>query len=377
MQKTSSSPNTLEILLRRITFILVFFILIRPIIDADIWWHLRAGQVMWEQKQILLTDPFSYTRLGTPWVNAFWISEIFLYLLHQLGGYFALSALVSLTGALAFYIIYQYVPGNPLIKSFVCILAAVTAAPIWGPRPQIISFMFVALLDSWLAKKKPKWLLVPFFAFWSNIHGGWIWGFLLLIAHITGILVKLYFAPTDDKSTLWNEAKVLLGWSALSALAIGLNPNGLTLWNLPFKQINVSMQIQEWLSPNFQHVDFHPFLWMLFLLLVAAPLAAKPDWPQIFKVIGFAYLTFFAQRNVALFALVAAPLLIDWLNVILETYFLHERNVSKYNLNSRLRNWINTILLISMIAASAGYLVSASQASKVDEHYPVQAFQSK
>lgn len=87
-------------LLTALTFLLTAFLLSRTPADADLWWHLRAGQVMWEQKSILLNDVFSYTRAGAPWVNAFWLSEILLYGLYSLGGYFALSAFVALLGAL-------------------------------------------------------------------------------------------------------------------------------------------------------------------------------------------------------------------------------------------------------------------------------------
>ena len=77
-----------------ITFILVFLLFSRTPADADLWWHLRAGQTMWVQKSILLADPFSFTRLGMPWVNAFWLSEILFYALYRIGGYFALAAFV-------------------------------------------------------------------------------------------------------------------------------------------------------------------------------------------------------------------------------------------------------------------------------------------
>ena len=207
---------------------------------------------------------------------------------------------VDRLGSMGWELELFYLAGAPRI---ILLLTAITAAPIWGPRPQIISFLFVAILDYWLDKRgSHPWILVPLFALWANLHGGWIWGFLLLLAHIAGNLINLLSAPSEEKTALWQKAKRLLGWSALAMLAVGLNPNGLALWKLPFEQVNVSMQIQEWLSPDFHRLDFHPFLWILFLLLLAAPLAGKPNWPRLFKVIGFAYLTFVAQRNIALFA---------------------------------------------------------------------------
>jgi hypothetical protein len=391
-----NNDKQLNGLLTGVTFILVFFLLSRTPLDADMWWHLHTGQDMWEQKRILLSDLYSYTRLGAPWVNAFWLSEIILYLLYSLGGYFALTMFVSITGALTFHIIYRRLSGNPFVKSLIVILAVLTAAPIWGPRPQIISFFFIALLDASLSppifreaspkgaenggrwrrvKPRPLWILVPLFAIWANLHGGWIWGFLLLAAQIFGMILELILEPSHEiKISIWREARNLFGWSLLAALAVGLNPNGLAIWKLPFQQVNVSLQIQEWLSPDFHRLDFHPMLWMIFLLILTAPFSGKPlNWPQLIKVIGFAYLTFVAQRNIAIFAIVAFPLLSDWTNSALQTMEMKDRLPRTPGLNPRLTVILNAMILISLTAGMIGNSFLISQPARVDGNYPVKA----
>lgn len=365
--------NTIQRLLTALTFLLTAFLLSRAPVDADLWWHLRAGQVMWEQKSILLTDIFSYTRAGAPWANAFWLSELLLYWLNGLGGYFALAAFVALLGALTFHLVSKNLRGNPFVDSFILLLAVITAAPIWGPRPQILSFLLIAILDLWLLRAPRRlWMLVPFFALWANLHGGWIWGFLLLAAHIAGLFVQSLYLERE-RIPLRRLALRLLGWTALSALAVGLNPNGLALWTLPFQQVGVSLQIQEWLSPDFHRVDFHPLLWMLFLLILAAPFARKPlNWPQIFKTLGFAYLTFVAQRNIALFAITAAPLLSEWIQAFVESLPQKESRPAK-ELDPRLTSILDATLLIVLSLAALGNLFLISQPESVEENYPVAA----
>jgi len=365
--------NSIQRLLTALTFLLTAFLLSRTPIDADLWWHLRAGQEMWAQKSILLTDIFSYTRAGAPWVNAFWLSELLLYGLYSLGRYFALAAFVALLGALTFHLVSKNLKGNPFVDSFLLLLAVVTAAPIWGPRPQILSFFLVALLDLWLIRSpRRQWMLVPFFALWANLHGGWIWGFLLLAAHIAGLFAQSLFQP-EERIPLQRQALHLLGWTTLSALAVGLNPNGLALWRLPFQQVNVSLQIQEWLSPDFHRVDFHPLLWMLFLLMLAAPFAKKPlNWPQLFKVVGFAYLTFVAQRNIALFAITAAPLLSEWIQAFIESLPRRESRPAQ-DLDPRLTSILNGVLIVVLSLAVLGNLFLISQPERVDKNYPVAA----
>jgi hypothetical protein len=354
-----------------VSLTLIFILLTRTPIDADIWWHLKAGQTMIEQKQILLSDIFSYTRFNTEWVNAFWISEILLYAVYTFARYFGLTFFVSAIGAVTFYITSRRLSGNIFLNSFILILAAITAAPIWGPRPQILSFLFIALLDVWLNNKKPNWFLFPLFALWANIHGGWIWGFLLIIAHVTGKITE----QLTNQEKNWDEIKSLIGWSTLSALAIGINPNRLTIWNLPFQQINVSLQIQEWLSPDFQRIDFHPFLWMIFLLLLCAPFAKKQNWIQLFKVLGFAYLTFFSQRNIALFAIVTVPLLSDWMNATLQHFQKEKRLKPDFQLPRPLRLLINSVLVFALTTSAIGNTYLLSLPEKVDSNYPVNAIQ--
>ena len=61
-----SSLGKTQTLLEFLVPVLVFIILTRTPQDADMWWHLRAGQDMWQSKSILLTDTFSYTRSDNP-----------------------------------------------------------------------------------------------------------------------------------------------------------------------------------------------------------------------------------------------------------------------------------------------------------------------
>lgn len=374
-----------QTLLEFLVPMLVFIILTRTPQDADMWWHLRAGQVMWQSKTILLTDTFSYTRSGQPWVNAFWISEIVFYLFYKLGGYLSLSVLVGLAGATTFYFLFRRMEGNKFINAFITILAAITAAPIWTPRPQIFSFFILAFLDSWLNRiqkgnKLSPWVLILTFGFWANIHGGWIWGFLLLAAFIVGTALNNLSKENPIASKSWKLLSQLALWSLVAGLAVGVNPNGIAIWHLPFYTANVSMQIQEWASPNFHQIEFQPLLWMLFLLIITAVVARpKTDWISLLKVMGFAYLTFVSQRNIAPFAIIAAPTLAEWANGAIENI---KTNLSIQvdteavpRFSQKTSRVINAVILfiIGLTAIGRAYLVSTPAA--VSEGVPVNAVQ--
>jgi len=68
--------------------------------------------------------------------------------------------------------------------------------------------------------------------------------------------------------------------------------------------------IQEWAAPNFHSLQLQPFIWLLLLTLAALGLSRRrADWIDLALLAAFAYMALLAVRNVALFALVAPPIL--------------------------------------------------------------------
>jgi len=300
-----------------LVFMLVFFITLGPPQDADMWWHLAAGKEMVSQGKILTTDIFSYTHYGENWTNAFWLSDIVLFLAYKLGGYLGITLLVSVTAVVTMAVIYKHTLHNPFpLSLLIILLASFAIAPVWTPRPQIFSFLLLAILDYGLRESdefilKRPWLLIVLFILWANMHGGFIWGFLLIFAFIVGNgfdnLLK------RDNSLSLQQLGHLGVWTLIAALAIALNPNGFSLWKLPFYTVGVSIQsITEWSSPDFHRLDLHPILWLLFLIIVGSGTGRKPlRWSGIMKVIGFSYMAFISQRSIGPFVIVATPVAIE------------------------------------------------------------------
>jgi hypothetical protein len=300
-----------------LVFLLVFFVVLSPPQDADMWWHLAAGKKMVEQGNILTTDAFSYTHNGEPWTNAFWLSDTVLFLAYRLGGYLGITLLTAFVAVLTMAVVYRHTSGNPcVLRLLIILLGTFAIVPVWTPRPQIFSFLLLAILDYGLhgtnaSILKRPWLLIPLFILWANIHGGFIWGFLLLFAFIVGKGLD-NLLKRESGLSLW-IVRNLSAWTLAGALAIMLNPNGLALWKLPFYTVDISIQlISEWHSPDFHRLDLHPLLWLLFLIILGAGTSKKAlSWSSILKVIGFAYMAFVSQRSIGPFVIVAIPVVIN------------------------------------------------------------------
>ena len=44
--------------------------------DPDIWWHLRNAETLFRSHRFIVSDNFSFTALGAPWINHEWLAEI-------------------------------------------------------------------------------------------------------------------------------------------------------------------------------------------------------------------------------------------------------------------------------------------------------------
>ena len=60
---------------------------IRPVSDTDILWHLRTGEWMLAHGDVIRHDIFSATRLGCEWVSVPWLYEVMIARLHALLGW--------------------------------------------------------------------------------------------------------------------------------------------------------------------------------------------------------------------------------------------------------------------------------------------------
>jgi hypothetical protein len=313
LTKSTGTNKKTESLFLTIIILLVFNIATITPADTDMWWHLRAGNDMWGQGRILLEDTFSYTRNGAPWINAFWISDVGLYGLWKLGGFYAITLAVSLIAVIVMSIIYLHMEGNVYLRGILILLAMIGIHPNWSARPQLMSFLLLAVLDYFLdrhryVKRQHLWVLAIIFILWANLHGGFIWGILLLLATLAGEVLDNLF---DNEPKLnWNEIGDLALWCAIAVLAATINPNGTSLWLLPFSQVNVSLSIAEWLSPDFHQFYPHPVLWLLFLLVISLSYSSKRmSFVDLLKSLGFIYLFFVAQRNMGPSAIILLPVI--------------------------------------------------------------------
>lgn len=303
-------------------FISIFTMAVRVPADSDTFWHLRSGQFILETRSIPRHDPFSHTRLGEEWIDHGWLPQAGMYLAFRHFGYGALALGVALCVTLAFGLVFlQAEPSSSDLgfytAAFATLLGAITSGVGWVARPQMVTFLFTALFGYLLHLHKRGrnllWLLPPLFVVWVNSHGGFIVGFVLLGCHLMGEALHHCLRRSEAHASPVQRMRVMLGAALASVPALLVNPNSYRMLLYPFRTVSMGAlqkYIQEWASPDFHQLYQQPFLWMLFLLVAAFALAGrKADFTDLVLVIVFGYMALMAGRNIALFALVTAPLL--------------------------------------------------------------------
>jgi hypothetical protein len=288
----------------------------RNAVDPDLWWHLRTGQWIMETGHIPHSDPFSFTRAGSPWVAHEWLSEVAFYEIWKHSGAAGLIIFSAIVTTIGFVLLYLRSPGKPQWAAVAVLLGALAAAPVWGVRPQMFTFALASLL-LWLldrGQEQPRLLIwiPPLFLLWLNLHAGFALGPVLLVAFGAGLVWEVAAGDTTWQETRLYLLRIVLVLTACLAL-VPLNPSGVQLYRYPLDVLRSAAMrsfIIEWSPPDFHQLRYLPVLLILLALLWA--LASSRSRPKA-RVLVPLLLTFVAAldavRHIPLLVLLAVPVI--------------------------------------------------------------------
>lgn len=301
-----------NIALLSILFLGIFALAARNATDPDLWWHLKTGQLIVENRSVPHTDPFSFTRAGEPWIAHEWLSEVLLFELQRRTGW---AGLIVTFGALitaAFFLLYLRCGPNLRVAAIATLCAAFATRPLWGARPQTLSLLLTSL---WLlilerSEDNPNLLYwtLPLTLLWVNLHAGFAVGLALSGLFLAGQWIESETGMRNASAGLRFPAFIL----ALDFALVPLNPNGIKLFWYPIETLRSgAMQnyIAEWASPNFHRGEYAPFLLILLASFAAFSCAHSNPRPRnlLLLVVSF-FAALRSIRLIPLFALVAVPI---------------------------------------------------------------------
>ena len=164
-----------------------------PLIDGDVWWHIRAGEEVLRTGRVPNVDTWSIVGAGRPWVSQDWLANVILAAGNSLGpwGQTALSLLFGGITVLAFWILWRAialrVPGIGWVSRVVWLsIGLALGGPVMGVRVQVLDLLMAAVVIwicwRYLVDPRRRWLIgLPLVAVvWANLHAGWVLLFLIV-----------------------------------------------------------------------------------------------------------------------------------------------------------------------------------------------------
>ncbi|HKA11408.1 MAG TPA: hypothetical protein VKI99_13175 [Candidatus Dormibacteraeota bacterium] len=326
---------------------------VRPVTDGDFWWHVRTGRWIVEHGRLPGRDLFTYTAFDHRWVDSEYLTEVVMWLVRSRLGLAGVSVAFGAVAWSGFLLVA--LSARPRRQPYVLVglalgLAALAGYPVWGARPQTVTFALASLELLWLrgylerssstggplprlrrvlprlrgGESIPRlrrvlprlrggesifWLPLVM-ALWGNLHGGWPVGFLFLAIAMVCCLLRWLSDRTNIEDLRRTRVLALVG--AASAAAVLINPNGAAVYAYPVQTLTSAAQrglIAEWQSPDFHLAALRAFEVMLLLVVTGVALGKSSLFDVLLVLAGIA-LALESARHIALFVAAATPVLV-------------------------------------------------------------------
>ena len=137
--------------------------------QSDTFFHLRVGESIWLSTSIPVTDMFSDTFRGRPWLNHEWLSQLLFYGLHAIGGPLLLVLACGTCAFVALSISWRLMRGAFEVRLALLVGLLVLTTPEWAPRPQALSLALL-MLTALLVIRDRILILPVLMVVWANAH---------------------------------------------------------------------------------------------------------------------------------------------------------------------------------------------------------------
>lgn len=304
--------------LQDIFFIALFFAVLllgaRMInLDGDLPRHLTFGGLILSEHRIPPTEPLIYPYENRPYTSHEWLSQTLYALIYSLGGLPALVLVAALLLAATFYLLYAYLVERFSLRLptlFIVAWGAAATSLNWAIRPHLFSMLLFALCLIWADRLRRGerisiWRFPILMILWSNLHGIFIAGVLILLSFAVGWAADYFFGKQGDLAT----GKRL--WLALILSIAGslLNPGLADSWFRILGFVNNPYLMSRMLEanpPNFQLPEMRVMLALIaFSVFLLAVKRNSFFSGQGLLLAGFSAMSLMSFRNIQLYGIVA------------------------------------------------------------------------
>jgi hypothetical protein len=179
-----SDPSRARGWVRIAVFLLLAVVVARTAADVDLWGHVIFGRDIVQQREIPVTDTYSFTS-DRAWTNHEWLAEAVMYLSYRMMGPAGLVTLRLLTIITIGLLIRASIRTEHFAQAgrdtLIMLGVILTLPRTQHVRPQLFSVLLFGVLLLVLTRadrgnRRALWFVPPLMAAWANLHGGWMVG---------------------------------------------------------------------------------------------------------------------------------------------------------------------------------------------------------
>ena len=278
----------------------LLYTLCLPLAPNDLWYHVRAGELIARGAIPTQNLMSSAIALDAPYYYQSWLAELVLFVTLKIGGlsglvlvrsFFVAGAFLAVTAATFRALLRLPDPPTRLVAARISALGAILgllmASNNLDLRPQVFSlfgfgvWIFAALeFRAAPPRNRARWgaFLAVWIWVWANTHGAFI------VA-----LLGLFALALSDRLWRRENFKTSLGVAIAAGAAALLNPRGAALYGYVagLSRDEVSQKwVQEWRSPGFD--EWHSILFWacaagIFLAAIVSRMFLRRQIPQKMK----------------------------------------------------------------------------------------------
>jgi hypothetical protein len=313
-------------------------------VDPDLWWHIRVGQDLLRTHHFPITDSYSWTVNGQPWIAYEWLGEVALALANRAGGVMALSTFLiifSSTIMLALYGLSTVRSGNSKAGFLSSVILCSIAFGSFSARPQMFGYLFLVLTLLVMEKFRqgvtwPLWTLPLIFLAWVNTHGSFIIGVGIIVLNLLAGLLAFQSGAVEAVAWTRKQRLQLETCLLLCLAALPITPYGTQLAVYPFdmaisQPVNVA-SIVEWKSMQFDLLGGKIFLGLIIIAFVMQ-MFVRFRWrlDELMLVLGGTAMACLHIRFILLFVPFFTPVFATMLAKWIPAY---RRSIDKFAVNA-------------------------------------------
>ncbi len=328
MLRTLFTENTTDRLALLIAWLFALVIVLHPIFDYDLYWHLANGREMIQSGRIISEEVFSFTHFGEKFENHEWLAQIIFYLIWQAMGPYGLLGLKLLITTIIVFLGYRTaraLGSQPWLAALLCVFAVLAGFGRYIERPELFSLLNLTLISFILYGYRAGrfsqgilWFIPPILVAWNSLHGA-VYGLAFLSIFVAGENIKHFFPMLRrEHANDQNELHMLNLCYALTMLAMLIDPFGLRSYGVFFRILgdtlgnegNVTTDILEYMPITILWRGFIPFICLLaWAALLALRHIRRIDITQLILLLFFGAIAIRYCRVTGVTSIVLAPVI--------------------------------------------------------------------